>query len=93
MEEVKNKQILFKNNVNGFPKESDMLLVTTTTINLKLPEASNAVLVKNLYLSCDPYMRDRMNESKESYIDSFTPGSVGFCLFIDLDLELPISCD
>ncbi|KAD5803723.1 hypothetical protein E3N88_15083 [Mikania micrantha] len=75
MEEVKNKQILFKNNVNGFPKESDMLLVTTTTINLKLPEASNAVLVKNLYLSCDPYMRDRMNESKESYIDSFTPGS------------------
>ncbi|MFS8031532.1 putative oxidoreductase [Helianthus anomalus] len=55
MDQVKNKQITLKDYVNGFPKESDMP-ITYSTINLKLPEGSNAVLVKNLYLSCDPYM-------------------------------------
>ncbi|KAD5803568.1 hypothetical protein E3N88_14928 [Mikania micrantha] len=77
MAEVKNKQIILKHYINGSPKESDMLLVTSTSINLNLPEASNAVLLKNLYLSCDPYMRSRMTELVGSYIDSFTPGSVG----------------
>ncbi|KAJ0949221.1 putative oxidoreductase [Helianthus annuus] len=78
MEQVKNKQIILKDYVNGFPKESDMPLITSSTINLKLPEGSNAVLLKNLYLSCDPYMRGRMSESKGSYVDSFTPGSVAY---------------
>ncbi|XP_047317344.1 2-alkenal reductase (NADP(+)-dependent)-like [Impatiens glandulifera] len=73
--EVSNKQVILKNYVSGFPKESDME-VRTTRIRLKLPEASsNAILVKNLYLSCDPYMRGRMNNSQQSYIQSFTPGS------------------
>ncbi|MFS7906937.1 putative oxidoreductase [Helianthus anomalus] len=75
MEQVHNKQIILKDYVNGFPKESDMPLITSSTIRLNLPENSNAILVKNLYLSCDPYMRGRMSESKGSYIDSFTPGS------------------
>ncbi|KAJ0612567.1 putative oxidoreductase [Helianthus annuus] len=71
MEEVRNQQVVLKDYVNGFPKESDMLLVTSGTIRLKLPEGSNGVLVKNLYLSCDPYMRSRMSKSQGSY----TPGS------------------
>ncbi|KAK1413607.1 hypothetical protein QVD17_35383 [Tagetes erecta] len=77
MEQVKNKQIVLKRYVNGFPKETDMLLNDSSTINLNLPQGSsiNAVLVKNLYLSCDPYMRARMSPSIGSYIDSFTPGS------------------
>ncbi|KAM0000184.1 putative oxidoreductase [Helianthus debilis subsp. tardiflorus] len=75
MEEVRNQQIILKNYVNGFPKESDMLLITSSAINLNLPEASNAVLLKTLYLSCDPYMRGRMSKSQGSYFDSFTPGS------------------
>ncbi|XP_076908145.1 2-alkenal reductase (NADP(+)-dependent)-like [Bidens hawaiensis] len=75
MVQVKNKQIVLKDYVNGFPKESDMLLVTSDTINLKLPEGSSAVLVKNLYLSCDPYMRGRMSKSQGSYVNSYTPGS------------------
>ncbi|KAK9058382.1 hypothetical protein SSX86_023223 [Deinandra increscens subsp. villosa] len=74
-QQVKNKQIILKNYVNGFPNESDLILNSSATISLKLPEGSKAVLVKNLYLSCDPYMRGRMSESKGSYIDSFTPGS------------------
>ncbi|KAJ6991612.1 2-alkenal reductase (NADP(+)-dependent)-like [Populus alba x Populus x berolinensis] len=61
-EEVSNKQVILKGYVTGFPKESDMY-VRTSPIKLKLPEdesSNNAVLVKNLYLSCDPYMRGRM---------------------------------
>lgn len=53
---VTNKQIIFRDYVSGFPRESDLNL-TTTTIDLRLPEGSTSVLVKNLYLSCDPYMR------------------------------------
>uniref|UniRef100_A0A2N9H077 Enoyl reductase (ER) domain-containing protein n=1 Tax=Fagus sylvatica TaxID=28930 RepID=A0A2N9H077_FAGSY len=36
-EEVSNKQVIFKDYVTGFPKESDMY-VTTSTIKLKLPQ-------------------------------------------------------
>ncbi|CAH1441256.1 unnamed protein product [Lactuca virosa] len=75
MEEVKNQQVILKDYVNGFPKESDMLLKTSTTIPLKLPQGSNGVLLKNLYLSCDPYMRGRMSKTEGSYFEPFTPGS------------------
>ncbi|KAE8022715.1 hypothetical protein FH972_008495 [Carpinus fangiana] len=50
--------------------------VKTSSIKLKVPDGSEAVLVKNLYLSCDPYMRGRMNRPiSASYIGSFQPGS------------------
>ncbi|WCJ21852.1 Zinc-binding dehydrogenase family protein [Euphorbia peplus] len=73
---VSNKQIIFKNYVSGFPKESDMEL-TVSSINLKLPQDSNGILVKNLYLSCDPYMRQRMKINEQYYgiFDTYTPGS------------------
>ncbi|KAK9058380.1 hypothetical protein SSX86_023221 [Deinandra increscens subsp. villosa] len=75
MEQVNNRQIVLKNYVNGFPKESDMILESSATINLKLPEGcDNAVLVKNLYLSCDPYMRMRMTVTEGAYFEPFTPG-------------------
>ena len=70
--EVSNKQVIFKDYVSGFPKESDMYLKTNGTIKLNVPEGSNGLLVKNLYLSCDPYMRNRMKKST----DSLVPGSV-----------------
>ncbi|KAM7460855.1 hypothetical protein LguiA_028976 [Lonicera macranthoides] len=74
MAEVSNKQVVLKDYVSGFPKESDMI-AKTSTISLKVPEGSKAVLVKNLYLSCDPYMRSRMKNIQGSYVESFTPGS------------------
>ncbi|KAL3835115.1 hypothetical protein ACJIZ3_009851 [Penstemon smallii] len=75
-EEVSNKQIILKDYVHGFPKESDFLLKTSSTIKLKLPDGSHdAVLVKNLYLSCDPYMRNRMGEADGNNPTPFTPGS------------------
>ncbi|KAI4358033.1 hypothetical protein L6164_001942 [Bauhinia variegata] len=52
-----NKQLVAKDYKTGNPKATDMYL-RDSTISLKLPaKASNAVLVKNIYLSCDPYMR------------------------------------
>ncbi|KAF2298302.1 hypothetical protein GH714_021567 [Hevea brasiliensis] len=73
---VSNKQVIFKDYVSGFPKESDMY-VTTTSTKLKVPEGSKAVLVKNLYLSCDPYMRGRMSNlaSEDPQFSPFQPGS------------------
>ncbi|KAB1218168.1 2-alkenal reductase (NADP(+)-dependent) [Morella rubra] len=73
-EEVSNKRVIFRDFVTGFPKESDMH-VTSGTIKLKVPEGSNAVLLKNLYLSCDPSMRGRMSSFTEGrYIGSYIPG-------------------
>ncbi|ESW06332.1 hypothetical protein PHAVU_010G039100 [Phaseolus vulgaris] len=56
MAELRNKQVILNNYVVGFPKESDMSIVEGT-ITLKVPEGSSDLLLKNLYLSCDPYMR------------------------------------
>ncbi|KAI4353781.1 hypothetical protein L6164_002709 [Bauhinia variegata] len=72
-EAVKNKQVLFKDYVTGFPKESDMAVVEST-IQLKVPEGSSEILLKNLYLSCDPYMRSRMSKNFTAH-PSFVPGS------------------
>ncbi|KAG6668843.1 hypothetical protein I3843_01G193300 [Carya illinoinensis] len=72
-DEASNKQLIFRDYVTGLPKESDMY-VTTSTIKLKVPEGFHGVLVKNLYLSCDPYMRLRMSRV-EGYSSSYTPGA------------------
>uniref|UniRef100_A0A7N0U6H2 Uncharacterized protein n=1 Tax=Kalanchoe fedtschenkoi TaxID=63787 RepID=A0A7N0U6H2_KALFE len=56
--QVRNKQVMLKDFVvSGYPLESDFVL-HTDTLSLKLSEGSyNAILVRNLYLSCDPLMR------------------------------------
>ncbi|KAK9082789.1 hypothetical protein Scep_029260 [Stephania cephalantha] len=83
-----NKQIIFKGYIDGTPKETDMEL-KLGEIEVKAPKGSKAVLVKNLYLSCDPYMRGRMRENYESYIHPFVPGSViegfGVCKVVESD--------
>uniref|UniRef100_A0A0D9W6Q3 Enoyl reductase (ER) domain-containing protein n=1 Tax=Leersia perrieri TaxID=77586 RepID=A0A0D9W6Q3_9ORYZ len=83
-----NKKIVLKNYVKGFPKESDMELVATGTAPSKVPEGvAGVVLVKNLYLSCDPYMRGRMSNNGGSYVDSFVVGEpitgYGVCKVVD----------
>jgi hypothetical protein len=75
MTQVRNKQVILKDYVSGFPKESDMIIVEST-ITLKLPQGSNELLLKNLYLSCDPYMRIMMTKDTTSGIGALTPGSV-----------------
>ncbi|XP_047976072.1 2-alkenal reductase (NADP(+)-dependent) [Salvia hispanica] len=90
-ETVGNKQILFKGYIEGAPKESDMELKLGNEIKLEAPKGSGAFLVKNLYLSCDPYMRGRMRDFHGSYIPPFVPGSVveGFGVSKVIDSDNP----
>ena len=55
-----NKQILLDNRPQGEATAANFKLVTTDTPALK----DGQVLVRHHYLSLDPYMRGRMNESK-----------------------------
>ncbi|GMH29109.1 hypothetical protein Nepgr_030952 [Nepenthes gracilis] len=92
-EEVSNKQVVLKDYVPGFPKESD-LEVRTITIRLKIPEGSKAVLVKNLYLSCDPYLSMRMQKpepDRPSFVEPYKLGSpiIGFGVAKVLDSGHP----
>ena len=86
-EEVRNKQVILKDYVSGFPKESDMQVINGT-MKLKLQEGSHGIVVKNHYLSCDPYMRIRMTRVEgPNVITSYTPGSVR-SLSLSLSLSL-----
>ena len=64
-----------------------------TTVNLPDP-AAGEVLVRNLYMSVDPYMRGRMNEGK-SYVPQFEigkpleGGAIG-CVIASQDEKLPV---
>ena len=90
-----NKKVVFKHYITGFAKESDMEVVTTDTIQLKVPEKSKAVLIKNLYLSCDPYVRILMTKSDVhdslETVPTFVPGSVINLLFLQKDSPLSTS--
>ena len=66
-----NKQVLLAARPRGAPVESDFRLVET---ELRDPEEGE-VLVKNRFLSLDPYMRSRMSEAK-SYAESVAIGDV-----------------
>ena len=67
----KNTQVLLASRPTGWVKESDFRIVETP---VPAP-ADGQVLIKNLYLSLDPYMRGRMNESR-SYARSVELGEV-----------------
>ncbi|CAN1340491.1 2-alkenal reductase (NADP(+)-dependent) [Linum perenne] len=77
MAEVDNKQVVFKSYITDgrAPTKDDMALTVSKLPDLKAPKHSGAFLLKNLYLSCDPYMRGRMRPPfPASYIPSFIPG-------------------
>lgn len=89
---VENKQIIFKGYIGGIPKETDMELKIGKKMNLeKVPRGSNGILVKNFYLSCDPFMRGRMRDFTGSYLPPFVPGEVieGFGVSKVLDSDNP----
>lgn len=76
MAQVRNTQVVLRDFVSGYPKESDMR-VAESTVTLKVPEGSEEVLLKNLYLSCDPGMRVQMSQVQSpGGFSPFTPGSV-----------------
>ncbi|KFK40999.1 hypothetical protein AALP_AA2G072300 [Arabis alpina] len=71
---VENKQVILSNYIEGIPTEADMEVKVGETIELRAPKGSSSFLVKNLYLSCDPYMRGRMRDFRASYMPPFVPG-------------------
>lgn len=72
---VRNKQVKLKHHVLAALKETD-LEVIRSEITLEFQENSDDVVVKNLYLSCDPYMRIRMTGLDISHTSPFKPGQV-----------------
>lgn len=84
---VRNKQVILKHYTKGFPEESDLMIATALdTMELKVKPGSSAILVKNLFLSCDPYMGTFMREPDSGssevavetlpLLDAFLPGKV-----------------
>src|SRR2546423_1519777 len=68
---AKNLQVLLANRPDGWVKESDFRIVETP-----LPSPGEGqVLLRNLYLSLDPYMRGRMNDTR-SYAAKVEIGDV-----------------
>ena len=93
MAEVSNKQVILRDYVPGTPKESD-LFITTSTIRLNVPEGSKEILVKNLYLSCDPFMNFIMKKTARftKYIYC-TPGSVSHHYLTFLANLVLVNCE
>ncbi|TYJ44757.1 hypothetical protein E1A91_A02G006300v1 [Gossypium mustelinum] len=83
---VSNRKVIFKDYVFGFPKESDMVVTVDKNLKLKVASDSKDILVKNLYLSCDPYMRLLMTKRSSEIFGPYTPGTVSYkfslCSFI-----------
>ncbi len=66
MAQITSRQIRLRRRPAGMPSEDDFDLVET-----EVPEPSEGeVLIRNIYMSVDPYMRGRMNEGK-SYVPAF----------------------
>ncbi|KAF7116365.1 hypothetical protein RHSIM_RhsimUnG0030500 [Rhododendron simsii] len=81
VEEVSNKQVILRDYMSGFPKESDFEF-KTSKIRLSVAQGSKSVVVKNLYLSCDPFLRGG------SSIPSFTLGSVSHLTHASIAISL-----
>ncbi|KAB2039409.1 hypothetical protein ES319_D02G007200v1 [Gossypium barbadense] len=82
---VSNKKVIFKDYVSGFPKESDMVVIVDENLKLKVTGDSKDILVKNLYLPCDPYMRLLMTGRSSEIFGPYTPGAISYG-FIQLQL-------
>ncbi|MCD7456590.1 hypothetical protein HAX54_032309 [Datura stramonium] len=76
--EVKNKYVSIKANINGAPEESDFE-VKVENISLLVESESKEVVVKNLFVSIDPYQINRMKSQSSSqaaisFAAAITPG-------------------
>ena len=69
MTQTKSREIRLKNRPEGLPRESDFELA-----EVELPQpAEGEIMVQNVYMSVDPYMRGRMHDRK-SYMPPFQLG-------------------
>ena len=71
MPNITSREIRLASRPNGVPTASNFTLAETTLEPLQ----DQQVLVRNLFMSVDPYMRGRMNE-RQSYVPPFEIGKV-----------------
>uniref|UniRef100_A0A0E0MKT8 Enoyl reductase (ER) domain-containing protein n=1 Tax=Oryza punctata TaxID=4537 RepID=A0A0E0MKT8_ORYPU len=74
-----NKRVILKRYVmTGLLTEHAMEVVMTKAPPLTVSAESSVVVVKNLYISCDPYMRNQMirHDTPSSIAPDFIPGEV-----------------
>ena len=64
--EVENRYITIKGYTSGRPSESDFE-VMSAPLSLEIEEGSKDMIVKNLYLSIDPYQLNRMKKYRSSH--------------------------
>ena len=69
MSKLTSREICLASRPSGIPTAANFRLAWTTSEPLKDGE----VLVRNLFMSVDPYMRGRMNEGR-SYVAPFEIG-------------------
>ncbi|CAG8576250.1 1860_t:CDS:1, partial [Gigaspora rosea] len=66
-----NKSIIFKAVPEGYPVAGEHMELVTKEIDIEnFSLAEGDILVKNHYMSLDPYMRGKM---RHSYVKSYTP--------------------
>ncbi|KAM0915252.1 hypothetical protein ACQ4PT_010960 [Festuca glaucescens] len=76
-EQLKSRRVILKEYVEGYPQEEHMEFLPAADVDQAAAAEDGSVLVKNLYLSCDPYMRPKMSRplGQSSYTSAFVPGS------------------
>ena len=91
--EVTNRYVSVKAQISGSPKESDFEIKSSTLV-ISAEPGSNDVVLKNLYVSIDPYQINRMkgysfSQDTPSYATAIAPGQViiwGLLFFFFFDL-------
>lgn len=86
--EMVNRYIVIKRNIDGAPQESDFEL-KSVAFSLSIEPGKRDVIVKNLYLSIDPYQYNRMKNQTPSqramnFASDVIPGKVS-CIFNSTD--------
>ena len=73
MAPIRNAAVIFTQVPTGYPESGKHLkYVTDRTIDLETVDTNNGIVVKNLVISIDPYMRGRMRDpTLKSYLPSF----------------------
>jgi NADPH-dependent curcumin reductase CurA len=73
--EVRNRYVATRRHIEGAPTEADFEVREETA---RWSPDSGEVLVRNLYLSIDPYQLNRMKRSSASHlaVDGILPGQV-----------------
>jgi NADPH-dependent curcumin reductase CurA len=71
---VQNKGLIYKSAPNGWPVAGQDLATEARTLDLDTACPEGGLIVKNHYLSFDPYQRGRMRASGGGYVGAFAVG-------------------